>query len=156
MKYLISTLFASALLSGGMGFTSLAMADNHGRHHGMHNDDQHGRHHGKQWMADLTDDQRKKIDKLHADYYKEKGAIKVKIKDAKLELAKVITNDNPMQKDIDNKIDGILKLKREKMQLKAAHKIEVRNLLTKEQRVKFDDHVINKATQCRKHKRHHH
>ncbi len=153
MKSLVTTLFATALMTGGIGFSSLAMADSHGGHHGGHHG--HGHGYNKAWMEGLSDEQRKQIDKLHEDYYKQKRSIKDKIKDAKHELAKVITTDNPKQKDIDKSIDAILKLKREKMSLKAAHKIEVRKLLNKEQRVKFDEHVLNKGKHCRKYKRHH-
>jgi Spy/CpxP family protein refolding chaperone len=111
-------------------------------------------------MQGLSDEQRKKIDTMHEDLYKNKMAIRDKIRDAKVELAKEITKDSPQQKDIDNKIDAILKLKREKMQLKAAHKIDVRKVLNKEQRAKFDEHVMNKAKYGRKgrggHGYHHH
>jgi len=153
MKSLVTTLFATALMTGGIGFSSLAMAESHGGHHGGHHGHGHGHGYNKAWMEGLSDEQRKQISTLHEDYYKQKRNIKGKIKDAKHALAKVITTDAPKQKDIDKSIDAILKLKREKMALKAAHKIEVRKLLNKEQRVKFDEHVLNKGKQCRKHKR---
>jgi len=152
MKYLIPSLLAASLIGGGIGFSNLALAsddDHRGPHHeGKHDGKGCDRH--KAWMKDLSDEQRKKIDAMHADYKTKKMAIKEKMRDAKVALATEMTKDAPKQKDIDKKIDAILKLKREKMQLKVAHKIEVRKVLTKEQRVQFDEHVMNKAKYGRK------
>jgi len=142
MKYLITTLLATALTTGGIGFTTLAMASEHGQGRGHH-----CKHHGGagSWKASLSDEQSKKLDKLHLDYTKKKYPIKAKLKAAKVDLALLMTADSAKQKDIDSKIDQILKLKGEKMRIKTAHKIEVCNMLTEEQRIQFDMHVLKKA-----------
>ena len=69
---------------------------------------------------------------------------------AKVELALLITSDSPSKKEINSKIDQVLKLKGEKMHLAADHKVEVRKLLTTEQRVSFDTHVLKKAYRGKK------
>jgi len=162
MKYLMTTLLTTALMSGGvglatLGFSSLAMADQHrgGQHEMRHDMHGKGHHGGGHWKATLSDEQRKKLDKLKLDFKKKKYPIKAKLKQAKVALALLMTADSPNQGDINKQIDAILKLKGEKMRLKAAHKIKVRKLLTAEQRVKFDMHVLKKAYHCKKRKGHH-
>jgi Spy/CpxP family protein refolding chaperone len=159
MKHLIAAVLSTALLGTGIGLTGPALADEHGMH-GM--GEMHGKGHGMYshhggggWKASLTDEQSKQIDKLRLDYKQKAYLLKARIKQAKIELAMLITTDSPKQKDIDKKIDEILKLKGEKMRLKAAHKISVRKLLTEEQRVQFDLHVLNKAYDGKQGKGHH-
>ena len=183
MKYLVTTLFATALMSGA-GFTSLAMASENGKkceyhkggsdhHKGGHHDgkqcehhkggqqsgkqcDHHkGGQHGKAWMKGLSDDQKKKLDALHVDYKKQKLALRKKIKDAKIALAKETIKDTPDTSVIYVKINDVVKHKATKMRLKAAHHIKVRKLLTKEQRVKFDEYVLKSASRGKHYKGHH-
>jgi len=166
MRTLIPTLLVASLFTAGAGFAPMAAASDYehkGEHYGKHHDGkkcphhkgQKGHHGHKAWMKDLSDEQKKTIDALHVDYKKQKYALKHKVKDAKVALMKEVTIDKPNQKTIDNKIDAILKIKREKLQLKIAHKIEVRKVLNADQKKQFDEHVMKKATSCRKGKRHH-
>ena len=147
MKYIMTSLLASALITGGVGFTTLAMASEHGQGRGHH-----CKHHGGagSWKASLSDKQSKQLDRFHLDYKKKKYPIKSKLKAAKVDLALLMTSDSPKQQDIEKKIDQILKLKGEKLRIKAAHKIEVRKMLTEEQRVQFDMHVLKKAFKGKK------
>ena len=155
MKYLLTAVLTTALVSGGLGYVAPALADQHGGMHGMGemHGKGHGMHHGGGWKASLTDEQEKQLDKLRLEYKQKVYPIKARIKQAKIELAMLITANSPNQKEIDKKIDEITKLKGEKMRIKAAHKIGVRKMLTEEQRVQFDLHVLNKAY---KGKGHHH
>ena len=150
MNYLITTVLAGALMSGGIGLTTLAIADQHGQ---MKKEGYGGYRHGAaEWKSSLTDEQRKQYDSIKETYYQEKSKLKKEIKTAKMDLAKLITNDTPNQSAIDKQIDAILKIKGKKMHLKVDHKIKVRKMLTTEQRVKFDEYVKNKATYCKKRK----
>ena len=156
MKSLLTTLFSTALIAGSLSMVAPALADEHGMRgsgHGMH--DMHGKgqamHHGRgHWKASLSDEQYEKINKLKLDYKKKVFPIKAKIKQAKIGLALLITSDKPKQKDIDKQIDEILKLKGEKMRLKAKHKVEVRKELNETQRVQFDMRVLKKAHKGKK------
>ena len=156
MKNLVAVVLSTALMGSGLGVAGLALADEHGMG-GMHGGG-YGMYHHRDggWKASLTDEQSKQIDKLRLDYKQKSYLLKAKIKQAKIELAMLITSNDPKQKDIDKKIDEILKLKGEKMRLKAAHKISVRKLLTDEQRVQFDLHVLKKAAGGKKGKGYHH
>ena len=137
MKTLITTLFITLAVIGLDAITP-ALAD-HGKsmHMGM-------RHDGG-WKARLTDEQSTKISKLKLDYKKKKYPLKARMKQAKIELALLMTSDKPSPKAINKKIDQIVKLKKEKLQLKANHKIAVRKILNDEQRVKFDMKILKKA-----------
>ncbi|WP_455199509.1 Spy/CpxP family protein refolding chaperone [Kaarinaea lacus] len=156
-------LLGIVFLTGSLGLATTSLADpedhmGYGRHHidrgehmgyGQHHSDSMPHHgYGKKensWKRDLSDEQRKEIDKLRLAYKQKKYLLKSKIKQAKVEFALLITQDSPDQSAINKKIDQITKLKSEKLRLKADHKISVRKVLTSEQRVKFDMAVLNKA-----------
>ena len=144
MKTPTKTALLAILLSGGLAMVTAAMADHgygHGKGHGMHQ----GMHHGKAWMMDLSKEQQAQIDELHLDFKKQKLLLKTKLKQTKVELALLITSDSPSKKEINSKIDQVIKLKSEKMRLAASHKVDVRKLLNAGQRLKFDMHVLKKA-----------
>lgn len=159
MRTLTTITLGLLITVGGIGIPLLATADPSPRweHGGMHEEGRmmhegrrmgggyDGRHgFGYSWKASLTDEQRKKVDKLRLTYKKEKYLLKAKLKQAKVEFALLITKDSPKKSAIDSKIDQIVKLKKEKLHLKANHKIDVRKLLTDEQRVKFDLAVLKR------------
>lgn len=148
MKSLISVLTICTLALTSAGLSTTALAD-HGK--GMH-----GMHHGGGWKSTLTDEQRGKIDKLKLEYKKKKYPLKAKLKQAKIDLALLMISDKPSDSAINKKIDQIVKLKKEKLQLKARHKIAVRKILNEEQRVKFDMKVLKKAMHGKKHGGHGH
>lgn len=149
MKNLTTALLITTLASGGMGLMSSAIAVEHGMH-----GKQHAMHHGGGgWKANLTEKQTKQIAKLKLDYKKQVYPIKTKIKQAKVELAMLISTDKPKKKLINKKIDEIVKLKAEKMRFKATHKIEVRKVLNTEQRVLFDMKMLKKAYHDKKGRR---
>jgi len=99
---------------------------------------------GHSWKASLTGEQRKKVDKLRLTYKRTKYLLKAKLKQAKIEFALLVTTDSPKKSAINSKIDQIVKLKKEKLHLKANHKISIRKLLTEEQRVQFDLAVLKR------------
>lgn len=151
MKHVTILAVSLLILTAGLGMTTQALADHSyrghaGTHHGMDN-------RGQSWKQDLKDKQRQQIDKLRLDFKKKKYLLKPQIKRAKVELAMLVTSASPKQADIDKKIAQIVKLKSEIMKLKATHKINVRKVLTEEQRVLFDTHVLKKAYRG-KHKGH--
>lgn len=156
MKYSLPAILSVTLLTGGLLMASPAMADQHGMHmmHGKGQGMQHAQH---DWKATLTEDQEKQLGKLKLEFKKKVLPLKAKIKQAKIELALLVTSDKPNQDSINKKIDELLKLKGEKMRLKSSHKMAVRKILTDEQRVKFDLHVLKKAYHGKKgHRSGHH
>lgn len=97
------------------------------------------------WTETLTEEQKAKVAQLRLEKKKIKYLTKAQIKAKKVELAILVTQDNPNQSAIEKKIEEILDLKREKMRKIYAIKIEIRKLLTPEQRVLFDMKMIKKA-----------
>ena len=112
-------------------------------------------HNSSGWKASLTDSQQEQLAKLKLDYKKDKYLLKAKLKQAKVELAMLITSDKPEQKSIDKKISEIINLKSKKMHSKVKHKIAVRKLLNEDQRVKFDMRILKKAFHGKKHGKRH-
>ncbi len=104
-----------------------------------------GMHGPSCWMETMTEEQKAKAAKMRLEFKKVKYLLKAQMKVKKVELATLVTQDSPDQNAIDKKIEEILKLKREKMQKKYALKVAMRNMLTPEQRVSFDMHMLKKA-----------
>ena len=97
------------------------------------------------WTETLTEEQKAKRAQMRLEYKKEKLLIKAKIKVKKVELATLVTQDNPDQSSMERQIEEILELKREKMRATYAYKVALRNMLTPEQRVLFDMKLLKKA-----------
>jgi Spy/CpxP family protein refolding chaperone len=104
-----------------------------------------GMHEASCWMKSLTAEQKATGAKLRLEFKKVKSLLKAKITVKKVELAILVTQDSPDQNAIDKKINEILELKREKMRKKYAFKVDMRSILTPEQRVSFDMHLLKKA-----------
>ena len=139
MKHLTTAVLLTALTATGLGVMTPVLAEQHGRHGmGM-------MHQGGGWKATLSEKQQIQVSTLKLDYKKKKYPLKTKIKQLKVELALLMTTDKPNQKAINNKIDQIVKLKAQKMRLKANHKIAVRKVLNEQQRVRFDMKILKKA-----------
>ncbi len=150
MRHLITTLLIATLTAGSMSIIVPAVAAETGLRKMQGSGYAMGR--GSSWKSTLSDEQRKKITRLKLDYKKKAIPLKLRIKQANVELAMLITKDSPNKKNIDKKIDEILKLKGEKMRLKTDHKIAVRKLLNDEQRVQFDMKALKKAYHGKKSK----
>ena len=144
MKHLTTAVLLTALTATGLGVMTPVLAEQHGRHGmGM-------MHQGGGWKATLSEKQQIQVSTLKLDYKKKKYPLKTKIKQLKVELALLMATDKPNQKAINNKIDQIVKLKAQKMRLRANHKIAVRKVLNEQQRVKFDMKILKKAYHCKK------
>lgn len=140
MKHLTTTVLITALSISGLGLSTTVQADEQGMHalHGREYD-------SKCWRASLSDEQAKKIDALRLAYSQKTAPLKARIKQARIDLALLISTNEPEDRLIDKKIDEIVKLKAEKMRIKSDHQIAVRSFLTAEQRVNFDMQLLKKA-----------
>ena len=143
MKHLLNSLLIIVLTAGGMAIMSPAMAEGKGMY-GM-------KHHEQSWKATLTDAQRNEINKLKLAHKRKVYPLKAQIKQAKVELALLVTSDNPQQNEISQAINRIVRLKAEKIHLKTVYKINVRSVLNEQQRVLFDLKVLKKAYKGKKH-----
>jgi uncharacterized membrane protein len=79
VKNLFIALLVSVLMTSGLSLTTTAQAkDNY-----------------RSWTDTLTQDQRQQVVKLKLDFKKVALPIKAQIKQARIELAMLVTNDNP-------------------------------------------------------------
>ena len=151
LRISLFTLLATMLLSAGV----LANPSSHGGQGGMMAGMHHGAHHsGMQWKQMLTDEQRVKIDGMHLEFMKKKYPLKDKKKALKTELALLVAQDSPNQRAINKKIDELIALKRQLMQLRYDHKLKVRKVLDAQQRVHFDTALLKKAQHGKRGGRH--
>jgi Spy/CpxP family protein refolding chaperone len=94
---------------------------------------------GLMGIPNLTADQVKQIQKLRLNFQKEMLPLQTKIKAAKLDMQSLILEEAD-QKEIDQKIEEIGKMKIELQKKRMAHWRAIRNLLTDEQKAVFDLH----------------
>ncbi|GJL63475.1 MAG: hypothetical protein NPIRA04_21290 [Nitrospirales bacterium] len=154
---------ASSVLVGMLCvLPSVGLADMSGKGHGKEHEYATKSHHGEMkhgkgrhdvscWTETLTEEQKSKASKMRLEYKKVKFLVKAKMKVKKVELATLVTQDSPDQSAIEQKIEELLKLKKEKLQKKYAYKVALRSLLTSEQRVFFDMQMLKKAVHGKKH-----
>ena len=96
------------------------------------------------WMATLNDQQKLKIDKMHLALSKKQATLKMKKKMLKSELKLLVIEDKANMSAIDKKIDEIASISRDMMKNRYSHMVEMRSVLTDEQRVTFDLGVLQK------------
>lgn len=143
-------LFMTLTLLISLGLTIPAIAEpEYGMHHGgMHaGKGMHGGSGmcGTSWKQTLTDEQRTELAKLKLNHMKGMAPLKAKMKGIKVDLAMLVSNDKPDTNAINKKIDDLTKLKNDKMKAKYQYIAAKRKVLTAEQQVLFDMHLIKKA-----------
>jgi Spy/CpxP family protein refolding chaperone len=89
---------------------------------------------------ELTDAQKEQIEKLRTEHAKKVLPLRNELGELRAELRTLSTVDKVNMNDIDKKIDEMGKVQTELMKERAAHRQQIRSLLTDEQRVKFDSH----------------
>lgn len=95
------------------------------------------------WKETLTDAQKSQLERLHLDMKKETSVLRAELGVKKAELKALTLRDNPDTQAIGRKTDEIMGIKKELMQKRVNHIIEVRKVLTPEQRVSFDSAVMS-------------
>lgn len=100
---------------------------------------------GPDWRQTLSEEQRSRLEQLHAEYTKTKLPLKARMKAAKAELAVLALADSPDQSAIERKIDELQQLQRQMLQAKYTYIADRRAVLTEQQRPSFDMSVLRKA-----------
>ena len=86
----------------------------------------------------LTDQQQTQIEALALAHQKQMLTLNNQLRDLRTQMKLLITKDNPSTADVKKLADQIGQTTSQIAQEKANHKISVRNVLTAEQKVKFD------------------
>jgi Spy/CpxP family protein refolding chaperone len=104
------------------------------------------------WKRTLTDKQRQALRKMKLAYKRQKYLLKAQMREARVQLAILITSNKPGNSAIDRKIADISKIKAKIIRLKVNKLIKIRRMLTPDQRLSFDMKVLKKAYQGKKHR----
>jgi len=97
------------------------------------------------WL-DLSDEQETQIEKLHLDHQKEILPMRNKIREKDAQLNTMIS-EGANQSKIDQLVEEIGVLRTEIQKSRMNTHLKVRELLTDEQKVKFDNHFANRFGQ---------
>jgi Spy/CpxP family protein refolding chaperone len=90
----------------------------------------------------LTGEQKEQIKNLHTDYLRDIQPFKNELNINRANLDALVTEDNPDMNEIKNLIYENGKLMTELRKKQVAHKLEIRDLLTEEQKVFFDNRTL--------------
>lgn len=97
-------------------------------------------------ILDLSDEQEQQIEKLHLNFQKETLPARNKIREKNAQLNTLIT-EGANESKIDQLIDEIGNLRTEMQKSRINTHLKVRDLLTDEQKIKFDNHFTNRFGQ---------
>lgn len=86
----------------------------------------------------LSEDQRKKMKEIHLRTQKEITPLKNQVGEKKARLKTLTSADQPDMNEINKTIDEMSALKAEMQKKRLASRMEIRALLTEEQRLQFD------------------
>ncbi|MCL4872867.1 Spy/CpxP family protein refolding chaperone [bacterium] len=106
---------------------------------GKHKDHKHG---DKQWIKDLTDEQKTEMKRLKVELKKELASLEAALKLKETDARKTVASDNPDRKAISRLASEISGLKAKALETRYDHMIKVRSLLTPEQKLEFDASVL--------------
>ncbi|MDH5544429.1 MAG: periplasmic heavy metal sensor [Gammaproteobacteria bacterium] len=125
--------------------------DNHGNHsmeksgHNHHNDEGgKSKHKMPAWAKTLTKAQKKAVDEMHHKLDKDQAPFKQQEKDLQHALNELTVKDNADPAQINAKIDELMAAKNQILRLRYAHLVEMRAILTEEQRPSYDASVLER------------
>ncbi|MCF8378967.1 MAG: periplasmic heavy metal sensor [Bacteroidales bacterium] len=93
---------------------------------------------GPYCQSTFTEEQQAKMQELRLEYAKNSLEIKNELKILTAEYNGMMTGDNQDLNAINKKIDQMQELKSELFKMHAKHRLDVRNLMTEEQKIQFD------------------
>lgn len=91
-----------------------------------------------QEVLNLSDEQKTQLEKLRLEHQKQMLPLRNELKEKEARLETLQTADKADMKAINAVIDEIGQIKTKMAKARAAHHQDIRNLLTEEQRIKFD------------------
>lgn len=91
-----------------------------------------------QYIPNLTEDQQEQLSELRTEHLKEMQEYRNKINENRARYRTLVTQEPADRGAINEKIDEYTELKNQMMKLQAAHRQQIREQLTEEQKVYFD------------------
>ncbi|MCD4736713.1 MAG: Spy/CpxP family protein refolding chaperone [Bacteroidales bacterium] len=96
-------------------------------------------------IPDLTEDQQSKIQTLRTAHWKEMQTLRNDLGEKRARLQTLQTADNVNMNEINNVIEEMGTIRTNKQKSAIAHRLDVRNLLTDDQKVYFDSRAGNRG-----------
>lgn len=118
-----------------------APAMGHGQgaaHASGHGHEGHGHGLAASWRASLTDDQKGEISWSHLRLRQKQSLVEARIALKKAEIDRIVAGDEGGDEQLQNAVEELMALEQEKTLNHYRHMMEVRQLLTPQQRVSFD------------------
>lgn len=91
----------------------------------------------------LTDQQQAKIEKLRLQFEKEMLPLRDKVKSLNTEYRLMVIDEKASKAQLKAQLDKISALRTTMALKRAEHQRQIRNLLTDEQKLKYDQHYLN-------------
>ena len=125
-----------------------AMGHGHGMAHGAghgkgHGHEGHGHGLAAPWRASLTDAQKTEISWSHLRLQQGQSLIEARIALKRAEIDRIVAGDEGGDAELQDAVDELMELKKEKTLNHYRHMMEVRQLLTPQQRVSFDLGILS-------------
>lgn len=116
----------------------------YGKEHyaGCESKHKHERHGEKQWIKDLTAEQKTEMKRLKVELKKELASLNAAMGLKETDIRKAVASDTPDRKAISKLASEISGLKAKALETRYDHMIKVRSLLTPEQKLEFDASVL--------------
>jgi len=122
--------------------------DNHSMENSGHNhhSDEGGKskHKMPAWAKTLTGDQKTAVEEMHHKLDKDQEPFKQKEKALQQALNELTVKDNADLAQINARIDELMEVKNKILRLRYAHLVEMRVILTEEQRTSYDASVLKR------------
>ncbi len=115
----------------------------HGK--GMHGGAKKAHHFTAHWAKTLNDEQKLKVDQMHLALDRELVVLKARAELLEKELNALAARDGADQKDIHAKIDELMAVKGAILRQRFDHIVEMRAILTPEQRISYDMAVLKRS-----------
>ncbi len=104
------------------------------------------------YIPDLTEEQQSQINELRTAHLKEMTEFRNRINENRAQYRSLITGTPADRSDINANIDEYTETRNQMMKRQAAHRQEIRNVLTEEQRVYFDARAGSRRGQAMMHR----
>jgi hypothetical protein len=97
-------------------------------------------------IADPAASQKKAIDQMHRQLHDDQSAFKEEEKQALKELNEMTIREDVVIEDLNAKVGELMAAKTQIMRLRYAHLVEMRAILTDEQKILYDKGVLKRSS----------
>lgn len=164
----LKTVLMSTLIIASMSLMAQSYTHGNGNNQGLKNGSGYGHKHEGNFnhgnytddnftpgarmadFLDLSDDQQAKIEALRISHQKEMLPLRNTLNEMHAKMQTLATADKADMKAINALIDDMSVVKTKMAKINAAHRQDVRNILTDEQRIKFDSQPRKKHSKNHK------